>query len=249
MADLKIALRDLFALHSASLDLEHGIRESGGRTPWQEFNPTRFVYAFFTFNSVYAWDWSRSFPANEPLEWEPMIKADGSSRRKSETEQFSGLVDYYHTALGADAATVFAASLNRIINLLGISDPEDKLTRINVINETKDARKYRKRFLDNFETIRQPEASSGDPKKALTEVLWFIYLVRCNIFHGRKKTIEMEDDEQQARLLIYAAILIATNGMLFEVADRAGIGWITPRVNWKTRANAVEVADLVSARK
>ena len=45
-------------------------------------------------------------------------------------------------------------------------------------------------------------------------------LVRNNIFHGTKTTIEMSENFQRERLEIYTNILIATNEMLFRVLKK-----------------------------
>ena len=50
----------------------------------------------------------------------------------------------------------------------------------------------------------------------LKVMLRFVYLVRNNIFHGTKTTIEMSDKNQRKRLEIYSNILIATNELLFK---------------------------------
>lgn len=66
--DLKIEIRKLNALHEATLRFDHAIKERG-QTDWRDFTPSRFIYAFFTFNSIYSFDWETSFERNEAITW------------------------------------------------------------------------------------------------------------------------------------------------------------------------------------
>jgi hypothetical protein len=230
--DLKIELRDLFGLHSVSLELEHAVRQ-GHEGAWQAFSPSRFVYAFFTFNSIYSWDWAKSFRENQVLAWDPIIDAKSNKTRPMrEYERFGTLLDFYYATLDTDTSALVATQVNEMLNLFGISDPQAKLGQITTTNEDDRMKQYRLRFPQAFATTCEPEVATDKHHEALSDALNFVYRVRCNIFHGTKTTIHMRDPEQQSRLLIYTAVLIATNSLLFEIAGRAGIRWETPHLIW-----------------
>lgn len=216
--DLNIELTKLYSLHKASMLLEHGVRENGQLSlPWRPFVPSRFVYAYFTFNSIYSFDWKTSFSENKSDKWE----------RKPEKEQFCELVEFYKTMLKDEAHILFRNSLNSNLCILGIANPEDSLINISVINEEGRMKSVRRKFKGNFEKIRQSNLNPDEFRATLYSILSFVYSVRCNIFHGTKTKIEMENSEQQHRLLIYTAILLATNSLLFEAAPKIGT-WKVP---------------------
>ena len=52
-----IPFNKLRAVHQESARLNHAIKCKG---EWQSYLPTHFIYAFFTFNTLYNIDWSES---------------------------------------------------------------------------------------------------------------------------------------------------------------------------------------------
>lgn len=52
------------------------------------------------------------------------------------------------------------------------------------------------------------------------DIIRFVYMVRNNIFHGTKNTIEMSEVFQRKRLDIYSNIIIAINELLFKALER-----------------------------
>lgn len=48
---------DLYNLFAAAKEFKHGIKK---HSEWAFFEPTKFIYAFFTFNSLYSIDWKDS---------------------------------------------------------------------------------------------------------------------------------------------------------------------------------------------
>lgn len=234
MMDLKIELTKLYSLHIASLKLEHAIREHKQSALWQPFSPSRFIYAFFAFNSIYNFDWEKSFQKFTPLVWELTLDPKSNRhRRMYELDQIKSLLDFYYASLDAETPELFSRWLNDTLELFNISDAGNHLKRIKkVTNENSNTTGHREKFKANFEKIRQPQIGIKNHQQALTSVLSFVYAVRCNIFHGTKTRIEMEDPEQQTRLLIYTAVLIATNSLLFSTAATKEIGWRVPLVHF-----------------
>ena len=64
-------LDDLYMLHMASTTLTHGIRREEG-TGWRGFPPSKFVYAYFAFNSTYSVDWHETLKQGMVVEWGPL---------------------------------------------------------------------------------------------------------------------------------------------------------------------------------
>ena len=77
--DLKIEITKLYSLHEASRQLDHAVRKyDAADTDWRPFSPTRFIYSYFTFNSIYNFDWHASLKQEKALKWEP----DEKNRRR-----------------------------------------------------------------------------------------------------------------------------------------------------------------------
>lgn len=228
--DLKIELTQLYGLNRASLVLEHAIRDQP-TSPWYPYASSRFVYAFFTFNSVYSYDWETSFKEKKAIKWKPLPRPGPPY----EKEQFEYLVNFCYAKL-ADAPYIFLNSLRGNTEFFNISNPSESLTEINKSpNEIKSIKRLRRDFLKHYQTLIKETEKREKHRNALLDSLRFIYAVRNNVFHGTKSRIQMADEAQESRLLIYAAYLIATNGLLFELAEKESINWLPPPIKFDQR--------------
>lgn len=220
--DLKIELRKLFALHEACRLLDHGVRETrASQLEWRRFAPSRFVYAFFTFDSIYSYDWASSFREAKALAWPP----DDKNRLPSEGEQIREFVRYLTDELGERSGDIFRHGFSESLLAFGVSNPGGELRSIDLVNADKSLRNSAKQMPTYVEKLEKGRVAPSDMYSTLSHVLRFVYLVRCNLFHGVKTYVEMADSRQQHRFLIYAALLVATNGLLFQVPALANIGW------------------------
>ena len=214
---LKKDMADLEVLHRDSASLEHAIRKYDDQ--WHEFLPSRFVYSFFTFNTLYAIDWKESLAKGELVCYD-----DEDYPRKSENERFSE-ANRYHRYID------FCFSDREFVKVY----EEFFFAFIGQTFDTRD-------ILRELGNIRVDEKSSGAIKKkyfirnfydacALTlnsktldidncrTILTFIYKIRCNIFHGTKTLKELHNKSQQKRIDIYTVFLIAINQMVFSYID------------------------------
>jgi hypothetical protein len=226
-SDLKAELDELYALQIACLEFRHGVRR--GSSPWKLFKPSHFVYAYFTFNSIYSVDWDNSFKETEPLEWQAVFNTETNKEEfPSDSKKFSKMISVCYNILGAEAPILILTSLKN--HLSEISAPEEELEHINPDSRTEN---YIDRFRLKFSQLYNAQLIGNRHRDALIDILYFIYLVRNNIFHGSKTTIEMMDERQQSRLAIYTAILLATNELLFETATRK-MSWEKPQISFKS---------------
>lgn len=67
MSNIQEQLNDLYKLHLDSKNLTHGIRERNAS--WQVYLPTKFIYSYFTFNTIYSVNWAESLEQNKVLMW------------------------------------------------------------------------------------------------------------------------------------------------------------------------------------
>lgn len=227
--DLKIQIRKILALHEVSLHLEHAIRESKRPDdPWQDFTPSRFIYAYFTFNTIYSWDWKTSFELGHLVGWKK--KSNGHSL--SEEEQLKNYVRFCSDTLAPDSSKIFGLCFVDACKVMGLSDPADKMTELDITNADKKLKKLEDQMPVLVQRLYEGELPSEQFYTSACHVLKFIYGVRCNLFHGRKTHVEMLDGKQQERLLVYAALLVATNGLLFDVTEKLDIGFMPVHIKF-----------------
>lgn len=240
---LKSRINDVRDLHRFCLTYEHGIRSAG--VPYQkrqdagEFISRRastFVYAFFVFNQLYSINWVESLahPDREPAEHE----------RTSQQRQFWLMMETCYQSECMDAPALFSSYLRQYCRHFGINKPHEKLKAIrsedNIDLETKLKNQYDERqnhgkeltmqsvadFKQSFRLLfRYGEKQSDirlsieEHQKYLNNVLYFVYCVRCNVFHGRKNVaVAYIHRSQDIRLLIYSALLLAASQVVLENA-------------------------------
>lgn len=194
----------------------------------RDFKASAFVYAFFTFNALYSVDWEESQrkPYMEP------VAASGFQQ-----ERFCKMVAFCYKN-HHDAATVYTTRLKEYCMLLGVRDPIQALAPMRAMSrqsmESKLAKQFKERqgksdeiAINSIEEFKQAfqsvyswqsdalENSLEDHRIAINGLLYFVYLVRNNTFHGSKDVTQLNRQQEQ-RLLVYAAILMAVNELLLE---------------------------------
>lgn len=218
--DLKLEIRKLYALHEATIRFDHAIKEAG-QTAWTDFTPSRFIYAFFTFNSIYSFDWEKSFEQKTAITW----STEGCERVPKEEDQFKAYLRYTASAVGPDVPSIFGNELGCRLAAYGMDQQTKDLDKVNLVNATKKLKNLGRQLPGEFKKLASGKAKEKDFYPSACALFSFVYGVRCNLFHGRKNTVQLLDTSQQRRLLIYTAVLIAGNSLLFKTAEKANIGW------------------------
>ena len=208
--DLEMKLRIYKVIHKESAQRNHGIEVPiGGKYEWIDYTPTRFIYSFFTFNTLYNIDWQSSlnkgavylFKRNEYDEDKQDAYLDFVFSDEDFVASFKKpFIDY----LTRDVpSTVILEQLQGIeLDKAFNGSIKDK----GVITSFQDAMKsllISKQF--NIKTIKT--------------ILGFVYRIRCNIFHGVKSMEQMRMVSQKERIEIYTRIIIAVNQMCFSYID------------------------------
>ncbi len=209
-------LKDLHRLHLVTKDFKHIIEYEPGS--WKMFEPSKFVYSYFAFNTFYNFDWQTTI-ATKTLSYYSKTEKDGKEQEPSERVKFKFLIDFIFEHLRDDDKEIFFSIIkgrnrqdkpsinNKLITCINGITPD------RIISES-DRETFKKEFKKLIETETLQKG------KLKNEIIGFIYQVRNNIFHGTKTTIEMTDRNQRERLEIYSKILIATNELLFRVLSR-----------------------------
>ena len=199
-------INDLYKLHYMAKHYNHMVEYQ--KDTWKLFEPSKFIYAFFAFNSFYSFDWVKSLKENTLISY---IEEDADGEKITEPKKFKAMIDFIFTYIKNEDVVKFINYIrndhdNQYLSEVIEQIVPDKRTE----KKTKQFKKrFNKLFTDNDLTIGQ-----------LKELIYFVYLVRNNIFHGTKNIIDMSERQQRERLNIYSDILIGTNELLFRVLER-----------------------------
>jgi len=229
LIDLSIELNKLYSLYEASTILDHAVKEIDRElADWRPFSPSRFIYSYFTFNSIYGFDWQNCVEKQSAINWEP----DEKRRLPNEIDQIKPLLKFCLYPLEIKTPVKYSQLLKKQLSMFSISDPFQFLEKIDSSNESKKTKGLRKAFPGSFKNIYYPNENLDVFYSSLCSVIHFIKDVRNNIFHGTKTRIEMQDTPQQTRLLIYTSVINAINGLFFLVIESKDIDWKKVPVNF-----------------
>lgn len=215
MSGIYQQLDDLHKLQEASCVLEHGINNRG----WKLFEPSKFVYAFFAFNSFYCINWEESQKQKELINWK---SEDDTSETKKIKAMQKYIYDYYVKNVQnrldeenkkKELGSRFVSKINEYLGM-NLKDKIDILDRI--VIDTRINEDEKNKFIKSIKKIVDEDILSN---KIWYDILRFIYLVRNNVFHGSKTITHMGVTSQIERFKIYTAILLATNELLFDAIE------------------------------
>jgi hypothetical protein len=209
-------LKDLHRLHLVTKDFNHIIEYEPGS--WKMFEPSKFVYAYFAFNTFYNFDWEASVENNKLTLFLKVMRNE-KEEEPSERAKFKAMIDFIFSQTTEKERIEFVRFIKRPNKREKPIPNQNLIECINGITpDKKISESDRKSFKDEF--IKLIETEKLLQGKLKNEIIGFIYLVRNNIFHGTKTTIEMSDNKQRKRLDIYSNILISVNELLFKSLER-----------------------------
>ena len=197
-------LDELFKLHYVAKQWDHGIRERNQGSGWRAFAPSKFVYAYFVFNSLYSIDWESSV-RNETL----------TDLNRGDSEEFDKI----------QAMANFVG-----INRFNLSLPEYIKGHLDMSVEEATEELRNAEIANHFKATFNKVMGGQDVSNSVESMLRFVYRVRNNVFHGTKRILHMEENGQSNRLKIYAAILLAVNELLFDAVAERFPQWNKSRV-------------------
>ncbi|MFN4299895.1 MAG: hypothetical protein ACK4EX_09230 [Thermaurantimonas sp.] len=138
---------------------------------------------------------------------------DGKEIEPLEVKKYKAMIDFIFSKVDNSDKEFF-------VKMIKGKDPIDRtietISRITPNNRITESE--RENFKNEFENLmRSIEIKIG---KFKNDIIRFVYMVRNNIFHGIKNTIEMSEVFQRKRLEIYSRIIIAVNELLFKVLEK-----------------------------
>lgn len=189
--------------HLFAKNYDHGVQSMG---KWDLFEPTRFIYAFFAFNMIYAIDWEAT-TKNKRLQYQK------NNSENSAKKQIQNLIDFVSIA----NENGFELALQKI------DTNRELYTVVSKMNTDYNSRRDNFRNTGNIIAedflLASEKFSNNEPlnNDDHFDLLQMSYTVRNNLFHGEKKAHQMKEQGHRERLFHYANILLATNESFFEV--------------------------------
>ena len=188
---------------SFAKNYNHGVQSHG---KWDLFEPTRFVYAFFAFNMIYAIDWESTMQKNR-------LKYQSRGKDNFAKIQIQSLINFVYD-IEKDAFETALIKLDKNREMYNSVFKMDTDFNSNQPNSRITGNTIAKDFLLASEKfVKQITLDLNDQ----FDLLQMSYTVRNNLFHGEKKAHEMKEKGHRNRLLHYGNILLATNESFFEI--------------------------------
>ena len=189
--------------HLFAKNYNHGVQSMG---KWDLFEPTRFVYAFFAFNMIYAIDWQSTILKNKLV----YHKNFNDNTAKKQIQQLIQFI-YNINENGFEIALNKIDTNRELFSIVSSMNFDYNSGRENIRNT---GNIIAKDFLLASEKFSNNEPLNKDDH---FDLLQMSYVVRNNLFHGEKKAHQMKEEGHRKRLFHYANIILATNESFFEV--------------------------------
>jgi uncharacterized protein YutE (UPF0331/DUF86 family) len=194
--DLSSFVKNIDLSHLFSYKLNHGI--STGETDWKLFEPSKFIYSYFTFNMIYEIDWIESYKMQKP--WDHRDKKDFYAKDK-----IICLLNFINEYLDSNSFYEYLIKFSDVLKLIENSK--------GIIEDNNIKRYHIRNYRNALTKLKEEKFGSEDH----LNILILSHKIRNNIFHGYKKATDMIKSGQRNRLLDYSHIIFATNEMFFDV--------------------------------
>ena len=203
-------IEDLYRLHYITKKYDHIVEYERGA--WKLFEPSKFIYAYFAFNSFYNFNWEESLEKSK-LTTFPKKFEDEKEIEPSEGQKYKAMIDFIFSRVDENDKDLFIKMIKGKDTIDKLIETISKITSDNRITDSE-----RRNFKKEYEKLLR--TNEINIVKLKNDIIRFVYMVRNNIFHGTKNTIEMSEVFQRKRLDIYSNIIIAVNELLFKVLER-----------------------------
>lgn len=216
--DLKINLKsndilyELHMLHYFSVNQKHYLKIKDN---FRLFEPTKFVYSYFSFSTIFNYDWSKLLDNKDivPHQKRKVFFDNGDYKEHEEYEKIK--IERY---------------LNFIFDNISSKNRKEFIQKImnnKTLEEIKkliDSSKLKKNDLNTLNKsfkylVKDYSDSEGIEtfKRRIINITNIVGSVRNNIFHGSKGIIKMIETEQRDRLMFYSNFINSLNEQFFKV--------------------------------
>lgn len=225
-------LDSLYIEFKSTTEYIHSVRRVKDINRIEPYEPSMFIFSYFTFNSLYNIYWSSTLKNG--------CKELITNYAKSETDRFQDYINFiwdlnkhneitlvfnqtitqvirqYLSEKGTDSDSVdirqwIESMMNEFILSSNDINKDEQQTR------SKKEKKFEKTEIDNFTRfLIKPLDNEVLNISEIQHLVQIIYRIRCNLFHGAKDPEFFEQRHQRERFVIYAAILTAINQFFFK---------------------------------
>lgn len=190
MKELKQLCQNFQEMWENFNSMVHSCSYYGAKT-FTPYEPSRFVYSFFFFNAMANYNWEESFKRGTPI----MINSGG------DLGKINRLCSFVVKNAEQDRLDEFKNAIWLTYNSIDIKEKAKK-----VLIDERITDDIRNDGVKGLLHIVEGNVSVSSLKK----VLYFIYFVRCNVFHGSKNLAKAEEP-QIIRIKAYADFLEVFN--------------------------------------
>ena len=199
------ASKYLRKLHEDVALLEHALFEEDNEKKLHEnkpYEPTFFLYVFFSFNILYDIDWAKSIEEGELVD-----------ATVSDEDRIRDLVNFCFPVEDS-FPDLFFSSFYDIVTLRANGEVKRILRAMDsiIVDNIKINAGHATNCKSDFRNLLTRKGFTCRNAKDLAK---FIYKVRCNLVHGTKTFDDLKNPKQRERILYYSFFLIALQHMLF----------------------------------
>lgn len=181
---------------------------SGKELLWQEFEPTAFLYAYTALNSLYSYDWNQSLISISS----PAIETSGRERQK-----INRFIDF---TLADDEQKRYFLERLRGITPKGKGSIVDAMEGLYPFPEPDGSPSTLREDVISIVKRITTGAPQGDILLDAKILFKAVYIVRCNIFHGRKGVLDLANDHPQlVRIGVFRQMIVALIDTFFTKAQ------------------------------
>ena len=175
---------------------------------------TPFVYEFFIFNSLYQVDWKRSYDEKKVI-----FNPEDFNEAKRQRE---------FTKFVKNRAKNTPAYIYRAFGPLAYF-PKTVGKWTNIVPDARIKEEDGERFFNKIRKLREIVENCDSPHdmptseqvfELIDDAIYFIYLVRNNIFHGAKSLGDIYESDQKRRIEIYDLFLTGLVSLFFLVVGK-----------------------------
>jgi hypothetical protein len=186
--------------------MNHGINKSrSDNRDWQLFEPSRFIYAFFSFNMLYDIHWERSIDKHR------IILHPGDIKTGRKINHLTNFIHHYTDNVYTELSVL---NYDKIINNSKAIKPDININRTDIYVLPRNS------FLENYRFAMRSLGNKTLNADNHYRLLSFCNQIRNNIFHGAKTVNHMQMQDQRIRLIDYTNILLETMELLFQILER-----------------------------
>lgn len=199
-------LKNIEIAYLFAKDMKHGINRYADEMPnWQLFEPSRFIYAYFSFNMLYDIDWVRTIDKYRILTHPGEIKTG---------KKINHLVNFIHDHSNDVYTKLSTLNYDKIIeNAKGIK-PDRNIKRTDLYVFPRNS------FFENYKHAIQGLRNKDLDADNHYRLMAFCNQIRNNIFHGAKTISHMQMKEQRIRLMDYTNIILGTIEILYQIIEK-----------------------------